>query len=187
MPVSPELRPTLWRTCRVLANSTRLKIFGFLAKEPDQTVSIVAERCHLSRPLASEYLRYLESRCLLEARRRGRLVRYRIASADRAGQMNGLVRVLELIFAGNAEPVHTVFQLATAFTHPRRIEIFRALLIEPSTVNQLRRVTGISAPALRRHLAKLEKRGFTSRRQRVYSVKQPLDSLRCELARLSKR
>ena len=67
MDVSARLRPTLWRTCRVLANPTRLKMFSLLLQQPGQTVSAVAE--HLSQPLSltSEYLRALEARGFLRA------------------------------------------------------------------------------------------------------------------------
>ena len=32
---SEVLQPTLWRTCRVIANQTRLEIFRFLVQHPD--------------------------------------------------------------------------------------------------------------------------------------------------------
>ncbi|MBM3889971.1 MAG: helix-turn-helix transcriptional regulator, partial [Verrucomicrobia bacterium] len=66
------LRPTLWRTCRVIANPTRLKIFALLAEQPGQTVSGVADRLKLPLSEASESLRALEARGLLTARREGR-------------------------------------------------------------------------------------------------------------------
>ena len=84
MLTKPELRPTLWRTCRVLANRRRLEIFHFLLQKPDQTVSAVAKRFKFPVPIASESLRLLESRSLLIARRVGRYVKYRVASAGSA-------------------------------------------------------------------------------------------------------
>ena len=44
------LQPTLWRTCRVIANRTRLQILALLLRQPGQTVSAVA--AHLGRPLS---------------------------------------------------------------------------------------------------------------------------------------
>src|SRR5947208_17162889 len=78
-----DLRPTLLRTCRVLANHTRLRVFRFLLQQPEQTVSEVASHLNLPQSVASQYLRTLESRSLLKARRVGRWVKYQISPANR--------------------------------------------------------------------------------------------------------
>ena len=75
--MSPSSQPTLWRTCRVLANRKRLQILALLIRQPNQTVSTVAGRMSLSMPTASQYLRALEARGLLTCRRVGRRVEYR--------------------------------------------------------------------------------------------------------------
>lgn len=185
MQCSPELRPTSWRTCRALANQKRLLIFGILLQEPDQTVSDVAENCDLTLPAASEYLRLLESRGLLKARRLGRFVRYRVMPADRTSLNADLVRALRTVFERNTNPILTVFQLVTAFTHPRRIEIFRALRAGATMMSQLRAVTGISLRALGRHLVKLERRRFVKQLGDNYSIIRPSNPLRRELIRLT--
>src|ERR1700726_877142 len=77
------LRPTLWRTCRVLANRNRLRIFHSLLQQPDQTVSAIASRFGLLLSVASESLRLLESRSLLTARRTGKYVKYRVVPTRR--------------------------------------------------------------------------------------------------------
>ena len=100
MLTKPELRPTLWRTCRVLANRRRLEIFHFLLQKPDQTVSAVAKRFKFPVPIASESLRLLESRSLLIARRVGRYVKYRVASAGRRGFQSRLPTELKAAFSG---------------------------------------------------------------------------------------
>jgi DNA-binding MarR family transcriptional regulator len=42
MSASAPLQPTLWRTCRALANRTRLRILCHLNVNPNQTVTAVA-------------------------------------------------------------------------------------------------------------------------------------------------
>ena len=185
MQVPPDVRPTLWRSCRVLANHRRLEIFDFLLRNPDQTVSSVARNEGLTEPVASEYLRLLESRGFLESRRVGRYVKYRVASTDRIHFNVGLVRVLRLIFERNRKSGRAIFRLVTGFTHPRRIDIVRALRVGSMSVNQLRSFTEISIPALRRHLMKLERRGFIKHRQGVYSVARRFGPLQRELVRLA--
>jgi DNA-binding MarR family transcriptional regulator len=74
------LQPALWRTCRVLANRTRLHMRGCLLQHPGQTVSAVADQLKLSLPVASQYLRALEARGLLTVRGVSRRLKYRIGA-----------------------------------------------------------------------------------------------------------
>ena len=186
MQVPPDLRPTLWRTCRVLANRKRLKIFGFLLIGDGQTVSSVARHARISLSAASKYLRLLESRGLLVANRIGARVKYR-APGNRTTPNGSLVSVLRAIFDRSPKPEPAIFRLVTAFTHPRRVDILRALRGGPLTIDQLQAVTPMSPRALQRHLSKLEKRGFVRRRQGLYSIVPPAGLLRRELNRLTER
>src|SRR6266404_7771673 len=166
-----DLRPTLWRTCRVLANHNRLRIFHSLLLRPDQTVSAIANRFKLSLPIASESLRLLESRSLLTARRSGKYVKYRVVPTSRDNLKSRLAAELRVIFHERtlSKASDTIFQLVTAFTHPRRIGIFRALRMKPRTFDQIQAATGISALALSRHVKKLETRRFIECRDGLYS------------------
>ena len=179
------LQPSLWRTCRTIANRTRLKMFGLLLEEPGQTVSAVAQRLHQPLSLTSEYLRALEARGLLMARRIGRQVQYRPNPAPNGGPASGLVPALRKTYQRATHPVDTIFRLATAFTHPRRIEVFRALQRGPRTVDQIQAVTRISGWALWRHLRKLEDRGFVISRHGIYALVHRPDDLGRQLARLA--
>src|SRR2546425_418512 len=135
-------------------------MFGLLLQRPGQTVSAVAERLGQPLSLTSEYLRALEARGLRRARRVGRRVEYRSSPSPGAEPAAGLVSALRKTFQQETQPVETVFRLATAFTHPRRIESFRALQNGPRTLGHLRAATRLSSWALVRHLRKLEARGF---------------------------
>ena len=155
MHVPPELRPTLWRICRALSNPTRLKIFELLLNDPNQIVSSVAQKTKLSVSGACRCLRLLESRGLLEARRIGRSVQYKIGPVERDSSNRSLILALRVMFKRNRRPAPIVYRLVTAFTHPRRIEILRVLKGRASTLDGLRRDTRMSLRALRRNLAKL--------------------------------
>jgi len=180
-----SLRPTPWRTCRAIANRTRLKMFGLLVRHPGLTVSAAAKELKQPLSVTSEYLRALEARGLLISRRVGRRVEYRVNSADSVRPSARLAVRLRLAFQRNSQPVDTIFKIATAFTHPRRIEIFRALEGGPKTFGELRFATRISRRAARRHLEKLEQRRFVVCRDGVYMVVRRFDSLRLEFARLA--
>jgi DNA-binding transcriptional ArsR family regulator len=183
MTSAPTLQPTLWRTCRAIANRSRLRMFGLLVQHPGQTVSAVAVRLNQPLSVTSEYLRTLEARGLLTARRMGRRVEYRPSLTRGGGPARGLVAALRLTFERETKPVETVFKLATAFTHPRRIDVFRVLAIEPRTLGQMRATTGTSRGALVRHLGKLEARGFVTSQGGRYTVARRRDALGRELAR----
>lgn len=179
------LQPTLWRTCRVLANRIRLDMFGLLLRQPNQSVSAVARQLHLALCSASEYLRALEARGLLAARRPGRRVEYRVSSATAKGPAAGLVAALRTTFLREPQPAETVFHLATAFTHPRRIEILRVLRTGPRDLEQIRAATRMSTWALLRHLKKLEARDFITVLESMYQVTERKDALGRELMRLA--
>ena len=181
---SAPLQPTLWRTCRVLANRTRLRIFQELLKEPGQSVTSLAGRLKLPLPVASLYLRALEARGFLTVHRAKGRVYYRPAG-ETAGVTRELVNTVRQIFKSEQLPVETAFKLATAFTHPRRIEIFRALNSRPSTFGELQATVRISRRALSRHLAKLVARGFVAQEDKHYGVVTPSHSFRRELARMA--
>jgi DNA-binding transcriptional ArsR family regulator len=179
------LQPTLWRTCRVIANRTRLKMFGMLVDHPGLTVSQVARRMGIGGPLASEYLRALNARSLLVPVRQGLWVHYRPATSQEVDQP--LAPVLRMKFSGGRKPVDLIFRLATAFTHPRRVEILRALKQKPHTLAELRAVTGVPRSSLLRHLDKLIGRGFVKsqrHRQRLYMSVRHSDAFGRVLAAL---
>lgn len=161
------LSPTLWRTCRVLANGLRLRILQELIREPDQTVASVAANLKIPPPLTSRYLRALNARGLLEARRSHKWVRYRPSPNKSVSASFPLLKAIKQTFASEKQPIETIYRQVTAFTHPRRVQIVHALRGGQLTKASLRISTGISQPALRRHLKKLLDRGFVEVGQRT--------------------
>jgi len=163
------LRPTFWRTCRVLANRERLNILALLSRERELSVSLVAARLQVPVARASLYLRALEARSVLQVRRTGRHVMYRFAEA---GYLAPLLRALRQALERGKHSHQVAFALTTAFTHPRRIEIYKSLTERAQKLFALARATGIPAGTLLRHLHKLQSRGYVTheRRRDVYSV-----------------
>jgi DNA-binding transcriptional ArsR family regulator len=161
--VDPSLRPTLWRTCRVLANRLRIRILLLLLRRPDRSVAEVAASLGIGRPAASQYLRALNARGLLRADRAGRSVRYRLGADPAVAPARVLLDAVRHALERGRQPERTLFRLATAFTHLRRIHIYRALAAGPLDAGELAGVTGVSRQALQRHLAKLRNRGFVER------------------------
>jgi DNA-binding transcriptional ArsR family regulator len=151
-----------------VANRKRLQTLGLLIRKPNQTVSAVAERMRLSVPAASQYLRALEARGLLTCRRVGRRVEYRPAVGTGDGPAGKIINSLRLVLSRRAQSIEAIFKLATAFTHPRRIELFRALTNGADSFAKLQGATRIPARALSRHLRKLEARGLVKKEMARY-------------------
>jgi DNA-binding transcriptional ArsR family regulator len=159
-----KLQPTLWRTCRVLANRTRLKIFAVVMRQPGLPVSRVASRVGLARPIASMYLRALESRGLLEVQRQGRWARYRLKQKPMEGSAGPLVGALAASIKSGPNSFDALYRSAAVFANPGRVAVFRNLSGKPMSLAQLRSVTHLSLRTLFRHVKKLEARGFLARK-----------------------
>jgi predicted ArsR family transcriptional regulator len=166
------MQPTLWRTCRVLANHTRLRLVAQLVRKQPQSVSELANECSLTLPVASQSLRALEARGLLRVNRIRRRVEYRLPIRSEAGSLAELIAALQVALRSEPVPIAMILKLATAFTHPTRIQIHRALQSGPKTELQIQASVHLSPLALWRHLRKLTVRGFVrfDAEQRIYAT-----------------
>ena len=70
MDANKELKPTLWRTYRVLANEDRLRLFkAVMENSGNLSVRDYAKMLHLADDVASVYLRQMNARGLLGVER----------------------------------------------------------------------------------------------------------------------
>lgn len=155
-----KLTPTLWRTCRVLASRRRMKLLKQVFETPGQTVTVLADAVGIPLHVASRYLRDLNARGLLKAERISRYVRYHPDADPSVESSPPLLSALKHVFKAYKRAIDAIHASATAMTHPRRIEIVRCLKQGCHSAADLCRLTRISRFAVRRHLAKLQKRGF---------------------------
>ncbi len=163
--------PTVWRTCRVLANAGRIRCLKAVLERPSSTVGEIARRARTAEAVASEYLRALQARGLIRAERESRWVRY---APDPDPLVKGSRRLLvalrrALLAEGRSE--EEIIRSLTAFTHPRRLDILWCLLRDgQASFERLCARTRISQPALSRHLSKLEARGMISCADRLWRL-----------------
>lgn len=183
------MSPTLWRTCRTLANRTRLELFRSVLSTPGVSVANIAAGTKMNPALASKYLRELNARGLLAVNRRAGNVFYRVKSDPSVPQATILADALLAVFEDESDPVDMIYKKVTAFTHPRRIAIAGCLLQGPARFSDLRRHLGISTPALQRHLRKLASRGFLKpdTGRGIYAVIRTGSPLEMALLRLAER
>ncbi len=181
------LSPTLWRTCRALANRGRLALLQCVLEHPGEPVSRLARLSGQSVSRASQGLRSLNARGLLAADRAGAWVCYRVAADPAVPEAAALVAALRSECRRGRRPVERLFAALTALTHPRRILLVRLLGQEPRlSAPALRRCTGMSARALRRHLDKLRRRGWVTCTDGRYRLLPPREGLPRLLVRLAR-
>ena len=170
--------PTVWRTCRILANSNRLRCLKTVLEEPSSAVGEIAERTRLSVCHASEYLRALQARGLIQARRESRWVRYVAVPDPLVAGTRPLLNALRRVLLKERQNEVSVIRTLTAFTHPRRLAIL-CLLQErsPLYAEDIAAITRISLCAFSRHVRKLQLRGLVECDGGKWSQVQPRDAL----------
>lgn len=174
------LTPTLWRTCRMLANQNRLAVLHLLFEHGEMTVSEMSARTHHSMDVTSTMLRQLQARGLLRTRRTGRWVYYRPAADPLVAHARELLTALRPCIS-TPSGRRRAFRDLTAFTHPRRIALVRAMASGIEEAGVLRRACAISEPAFHRQVGKLMARGVVRKgdRRGAYWLAQP----QCTLSR----
>lgn len=172
-----RLRPTLWRTCRVLACETRLKMLRALFDEGELCVSEMAKRVGISAHNASTQLRALNARGLITPRRVKQRVLYRAEANEELDDAPQLLSAVRDAFARKT-PIADVFHLCTAFTHARRIELVQILSGGPRRFSDLQKETHLPYLSLREHLNKLVSRRFVKQEGHDFHLCTPRDPLR---------
>lgn len=169
------LRPTLWRTCRVIAGKTRLQLLWLLFQNENQCVAVLADAVGISPQNASTQLRALSARGLISPHRKNLKVFYRPEVNEDVAHAGTLLTALRKC-AEEGMSHEVVIHQATALTHLRRIIILRALDERKRSFDELQKETGISSSALSYHLAKLETRGFVKDVYGTYRLNHPGNS-----------
>jgi len=151
--------PSIWRTCRVLANEQRLACLRAVIENPFSSVNEIAARLDLPLDKASLGLRALQARGLIQAQRVSRWVRYSPFPdplvPDAAPTLSALRKALK------RDAPAKIVRTLTAFTHPRRLALLRYLQQHgPTSAERLSSANQISVQALWRHLRKLKARGL---------------------------
>lgn len=158
MGIVQPLNPTAWRTFRVLANGFRLELLKAVIEKPGRSVKDYALELELTPNLAGKYLRELQARGVLSARRRGRCLLYSPGPNPTIPFTKPLYNALKKALIGDQVDTTRIIWALTAYTHPRRMIIVLGLAQTPMTSEDLLKATGISGQALPRHLDKLQRR-----------------------------
>jgi DNA-binding IclR family transcriptional regulator len=176
-----DLRPTLWRSMRVLASRRRLRLLAELFRNAPLSVSDCARRCHMPRVSATICLRQLQARGLIRAERVSRWVWYRPQPDPLVAHAAEITAAMHAALDKRGADPRSIIRAATAFTHERRIRIVQALVDGEQTLDRLVAVCGISPPALARHVDKLARHGVVARADDRVRLFRPADPLAAAL------
>ena len=173
-----QLNPTLWRTCRVLAGHSRLRLLRLLHDAPGQCVSELAESVGLGVSAASQEWRRIQSRGLLRPRHRGALLIYRMEADPQVASASPLLKALKDAFDHHPrERDEAMASIATGLAHPRRIAIAKVLMKSNRVSMDLRAATRIPQGPLSHHLDILEAGGWVQRKKWMLSFHVPAHPL----------
>ena len=182
------LTPSLWRTCRALANRKRLELLKRVIEQEPVSVEVLAPQVGISVCTCSQWLRLLNSRGLLSVVRQGRWVYYSSGADPAVKQSEEILTAIRMVLrtCRREDDYDAILKALTAFTHPRRIQIVKAISVtDDLPVDRLMQVSHISRPALFRHLQKLVQRSLLTVTDGRYALALPETVFAYSLLRLA--
>lgn len=155
-----RLRPSLWKTCRVLANNKRLNLLRVLRlASGEMIIKEIAKHAALSAATCGQYLKYIQARGLIAVSRRGKCGFYRLSPDKLINEsdplLHALLRAFDMKFTN-----YSICKELTVFTHPVRIRLVQILEKEKRLAyDQLAAKLNMTVRSLPMHLDKLARRG----------------------------
>ena len=178
-----ELKPTLWRTARALANPDRLNLMRLVANAKGaKGVVDLANEANIPIPTASLYLRALNARGLISVVRSGPFVYYGTGSDRSLPVAITIQSSFRNLFALKKLPrdwTARLLPLLKAYSNPRRELIVQIIgARQPIRYVELHQRAGICETSFLRHLGILLAAGIIIRNpDGSYSLAKPANSL----------
>lgn len=158
--------------CRTIAHPTRLQLLWDVFEEEELCVRDLALRTETSSPNASNQLQALAAKELITPKRGKLKVVYTPTVQPQTLCAKTLLPALWNCWNNKIE-FKTIIHEATSFTHERRIQIVRCLAVSNETFDSLLKKTGMTTPALNRHLKKLSDRNIIQKQSKTYQLRRP--------------
>lgn len=166
--MKPNLNPTLWRTCRMLAGRKRVELLRQLHDLPGRNVTDLGQAVGIKRADASQELRRIQSRGLLKSKRCGLPLIYQMEADPQVSSAAPLLQAIQAALAAtNPGQDARMCEIARGLAHERRIAILRILLTGPCTFADLSQQLHISPTSLADHLSVLLETNWISRKKDI--------------------
>ncbi len=155
------LSPTLWKTCRVVANPVRLRILRILMKEKSLTVMGMVRQTAMRKGTISLYLKELQARGLIHARRKSVNVFYEFKSDPIVPQAGRVMEIVMGMFQEGRSD-EEVIALFSALRTSNAVKMMKYLLKTGGWVDceEIGRQLRISARTVLKHRRTLCRNGF---------------------------
>ena len=181
MNAKTKLKPTLWRTYRVLANEDRLRLFkAVLENSGNLSVRDYARVLNLADDVASVYLRQMNARGLLGVERSYIKVFYNLNQDRSLPKSIELQEAMKEYLSGELTDgwEDELVRIFKAFTHFNRLAMIIRLSEGPATLHDLNRAAGIVVKSSYHHLRFLCGAGLIDIKREwhhpdIYSLKPP--------------
>ena len=178
-----ELKPTLWRTARALANPCRLNLMRLVANAKGaKGVCELATEANLSLSVTSTYLRALNARGLISVIRSGSFVYYGTGSDRSLPIAIAIQGAFRRLFAKKKLPADwqdVLLPVLNAYSNQRRESMVR-ILSEHSGISflEFHKRSGLCETSFLRHLRILVNAGIVSLDSNgLYSLAKPRNTL----------
>ncbi len=180
-----NLNPTLWRTCRMLAGKTRIKLLRQLHDCPGQNIAALADALGICRPFASQEMRRIQSRGLLKPTRLGAALIYHPCADPQVSSAAPLLKAVQTSLKSlpSRRDVEMT-AIAAGLAHERRIAMARSLMESPKTSGRLLAAVPMSPCSFQLHLRTLMASGFAAKDKNGLSFRTPAHPLGKALAAL---
>lgn len=180
-----NLNPTLWRTCRMLCGPTRIRLLRGLEENPGRNVSEMAQAVGIGLSAASQDLRRIQSRGLLQTERRQASLIYRFGADPQVPSATPILKALRTALSGGSPAEDARIQtIARGFAHPRRIDLLRSLMNSPKSAFALHKELHLPFRTVNRHLRTLLECGLVRRDNRILHPAPPNHPLAKSLLKL---
>ncbi len=159
-----KLNPTLWRTCRVLMNDVRLRLFHTVIINDDKlNVSAIARLLEIPQPVATNGLRALQSRGLIGVRRERYSVYYNLSEDRSLPEATRLRNAFRGFFETSEladDWTEGMMVILKAFTHFNRLAMIRRLAKGAAVKTELEQSAGVVVKTVEHHLRLLVRAGL---------------------------
>ena len=180
-----QLTPTLWRTCRVLAGSTRLTLLRQIVEMPDRCVTDLAAAAKISESRASQELRRLQSRGLLKRSCQGAAVVYLPIPDPQVPSAAPLLKALQAAWSGTPPgEIDEVARRAMGLACERRVSIVRALAQQPQSAVDLANLVRTGPDNLKKHLRILRESGWVAKEGKTFALRPATHPVQAALLKL---
>ena len=169
----------------MLSGKTRIRLLHHICNHPGDHVSAMAKTMGIGVSAASQVLRRIQSRGILQTEYRGAKLIYRLGADPLVYSAAPIVNALQAsLTTGGDQEGERLRRIAKGLGHRKRIALLRSLLKSPQTTYALQQELKMAFCTIRPHLDALLESGLIRRTGRTFHPVSPSHPLARALLKL---